>query len=115
MGCIGVREGDDRVEATIGFQLCKTPSGVQVGGVALFPLRVVHVRKVILLIGVELFFIDALFFIVGTFILFILIELEVIVSRIVELFRDVVIVLLEVIGSVCRLRFLPAAVARRCA
>ena len=103
MGCIGVGEGDDRVEATIG------------GGVALFPFRVVHVRKVILLIGVELFFIDALFFIVGTFILFILIELEVIVSRIVELFRDVVIVLLEVIGSVCRLRFLPAAVARRCA
>ena len=81
MGCIGVREGDDRVEATIGFQLCKTPSGVQVGGVALFPLRVVHVRKVILLVGEGLFIIIALFLIVGTLIFFIIIlQLEFIVS-----------------------------------
>ena len=69
----------------------------------------------VLLVGHVVFDSPLISFIVGTFILFILIELEVIVSRIVELFRDVVIVLLEVIGSVCRLRFLPAAVARRCA
>ena len=103
--CLGlhcVRLRNDRVETTVCLRLCKTPSGVQVGGIAFFPFGILHVRRITLLSCIEIFeifFVAGALFIVGALIVFIFIVLRVFTACVSEFFRKVVIVLLEVMQS----------------
>ena len=96
-GCVGVRRGDDGSSSVLRnaggrIHIRFPPLPCQVG---------------LFLSGIEVLFVIGVFLLVGTLIVFTLIGLELFVASFIELFREVV----EVIGGVCRPRFLPAAVA----